>query len=163
MCKLIDSCEVKILYVSFDSHIFPCREQTFLSWSLQNCENMKIHFQTISPKLMLDQRLRALFKISKMKQELTKDRDISYYIHHVCFEVQLWLFRERRLKPAWREHFLPLSCSQHQLYSEEGELFEVSNIVRVSRPYLHHHGCQTGKMICSSKVLFMGIIKWCHI
>ena len=52
-------------------------------------DNVKIHFQTISPKLMLDQRLRALFKISKMKQELTKDRDISYYIHHVCFEVQL--------------------------------------------------------------------------
>ena len=126
-------------------------------------DNVKIHFQTITHNLVLDQTLRALFKISKMKQDLTIDRDISYYIHHVCFEVQLWLFRERRLKPAWREHFLPLSCSQHQLYSEEGELFEVSNIVRVSRPYLHHHGCQTEKMICSSKVLFMGIIKWCHI
>ena len=132
-------------WIYFDSHIFPCQKQTIsklISSEINQVENVKRHFQTISFNLVFDQRSRALFEVSNyfMNWEHSKNRDIPYYIHHVCFDVQLWLFRERRLKPAWREHFLPLSCSQHQLYSEEGELFEVSNIVRVSCPYLHH-GC----------------------
>lgn len=38
----------------------------------------------------------------------------------MCFEVQLWIFIEWRAKLAWHEHFMPLRCSQPQLYSGEG-------------------------------------------
>ena len=68
---------------------YPPVENRHIRADLFKIDYVKIHFQTISHNLVLDQTLRALFEISKMKQELTKDRDISYYIHHVCFEVQL--------------------------------------------------------------------------